>query len=236
MKTIEKRISELDKDEITNSLNNKGYTVIKGFIADNECEILKKLYDTGNFRKTVVMERHRYGRGEYKYFDYPLPDLPSAIREQLYPLLSAIANSWMKALKNNTLFPGSHSQLLKQCRDNTQLKPTVLILKYGKGGFNSLHQDIYGDVYFPLQAVLFLSQPDEDYTGGEFVMTEQVPKAQSKPIVLQPKKGDMLIFTTNYRPVKGLKGHYRVTMKHGVSEITGGERYALGIIFHDAVS
>jgi hypothetical protein len=140
----------------------------------------------------------------------------------------------MKALNTDIAFPSSLEMLHKQCRDNNQTKPTALILKYGEGGFNTLHQDIYGDVYFPMQAVVMLSEPGEDYTGGEFVLTEQTPRAQSKAIVLKPAKGDMLIFTTNFRPVKGSKGYYRVTMKHGVSEVHSGKRMTMGIIFHDA--
>lgn len=142
----------------------------------------------------------------------------------------------MKVLNIETTFPTTHQELLQQCHSNNQNKATVLILKYGKGGHNTLHQDLYGDVYFPIQTVLFLNEPEQDFTGGEFVLTQQTPRAQSKAIVLKPKKGDMVIFTTNFRPVKGSKGYYRVNMKHGVSEIHSGERHTLGIIFHDALS
>lgn len=182
------------------------------------------------------MERYRFGLGEYKYFNYPLPDLIQTIRKTIYPSLAPIANYWMKVLNIDTKFPDTFQELQARCHANNQLKPTVLILKYGKGGHNTLHQDLYGDVYFPIQTVLFLNKPDEDFTGGEFVLTQQTPRAQSKVIVLKPKKGDMLIFTTNFRPVKGSKGYYRVNMKHGVSEIQSGERHTLGIIFHDALS
>jgi hypothetical protein len=195
------------------------------------------LYDNPKgYRKTVVMERYRFGLGEYKYFDYPLPELVQAIRENIYPKLTPIANLWMKVLKIDKIFPKTLRELLALCHSNDQLKPTPLILNYGVGGFNTLHQDMYGDVYFPLQTVLFLNEPDKDYTGGEFVITQQTPRAQSKAIVLKPKKGDMLIFTTNFRPIKGTKGYYRVNMKHGVSELHSGKRYTLGVIFHDAVS
>ena len=182
------------------------------------------------------MERYRFGLGEYKYFNYPLPNLIQNIRENIYPKLAPIANAWMKVLNIHKIFPNTHQELLKQCNDNNQTKATVLILKYGKGGYNTLHQDLYGEIYFPIQTVLFLNEPDEDFTGGEFVLTQQTPRAQSKAIVLKPKKGDMLIFTTNFRPVKGTKGYYRVNMKHGVSAIHSGERHTLGIIFHDALS
>ena len=182
------------------------------------------------------MERYRFGLGEYKYFDYPLPSIIQTLREEIYPKLAPIANLWMKVLKVEKRFPDSFDELQAQCHANNQLKPTPLILKYGKGGFNTLHQDLYGDVYFPLQTVFFLNEPDTDFTGGEFVMTQQTPRAQSKAIVLKPKKGEMLIFTTNFRPVKGKRGYYRVNMKHGVSELYSGERHTMGVIFHDALS
>jgi hypothetical protein len=182
------------------------------------------------------MERYRFGLGEYKYFNYPLPGLIQTIRENVYNQLLQVANQWMKALNINRQFPGTFSGLQTLCHANNQTKPAVLILKYGKGGHNTLHQDLYGDIFFPIQLVLFLNEPGEDYTGGEFVLTQQTPRAQSKAMVLTPGKGDMLLFTTNFRPVKGNKGYYRVNMKHGVSEVQEGERHTLGIIFHDAVN
>lgn len=231
------KIATLQWSCIAESLNNKGYAIIPEFFTAEECDSLANLYDNPTlYRKTVVMERHRFGLGEYKYFNYPLPEVIASVRQKIYPYLSAIANTWMKALNINVLFPKQLEQLHEQCRSNNQLKPTVLILKYGKGGFNTLHQDLYGDVYFPLQAVVMLTQPETDYTGGEFVLTEQVPKAQSKAIVLKPNKGDMLIFTTNFRPAKSSKGYYRAAMRHGVSEVQSGKRMAMGIIFHDAVT
>ncbi|RWX00850.1 2OG-Fe(II) oxygenase [Flavobacterium cerinum] len=237
MNTIEKKIATFSWDQIAEDLNTKGYTVIPRFLSGQECEVITSLYDTPSlYRKTVIMERHRFGLGEYKYFNYPLPDTIASIRKSIYPYLSAVANLWMKALNINTVFPSQLETLHEQCRNNNQTKPTVLVLKYGKGGFNTLHQDIYGDVFFPMQAVIMLNEPGEDYTGGEFVLTEQIPRAQSKAIVLKPVKGDMLIFTTNFRPVKGTKGYYRVNMKHGVSEVHNGKRMALGIIFHDATT
>jgi hypothetical protein len=206
-------------------------------LTDKDCVDLKaNYYKADFFRKTVVMERYRFGVGEYKYFNYPLPEHIQQIRTDIYPHLAHIANAWFKALKINRQFPSKHTEFLQQCRKSNQQKATVLILKYSKGGFNTLHQDLYGEIYFPIQAVLFLNEPDKDYTGGEFVLTEQIPRAQSKVIVLKPKKGDMLIFTTNFRPVKGTRGYYRVHMKHGVSEVHSGERHTLGIIFHDAES
>lgn len=237
MNSIEQKIAVFSWDQIAEDLNTKGYTIIPKFLSGNECDDIASLYNNVSiYRKTVVMERHRFGLGEYKYFTYPLPDIIATIRKNIYPYLSAISNLWMKALNIDTVFPGHLETLHEQCRNNNQVKPTVLLLKYGKGGFNTLHQDIYGDVYFPMQAVIMLNEPEKDYTGGEFVLIEQTPRAQSKAIVLKPAKGDMLIFTTNFRPVKGSKGYYRVNMKHGVSEVHNGNRMALGIIFHDAIT
>lgn len=171
---------------------------------------------------------------EYKYFQYPLPALVQQLRETVYPRLAPVANQWMKALGIPSRYPLTHAALLEECKAAGQYKPTALILQYGQGGHNTLHQDLYGDVFFPFQLVLFLSQPGHDHDGGEFVLVEQRPRAQSKAMVLRPGRGDMLIFTTNFRPVKGSKGYYRVNMKHGVSEVTNGYRYTLWVIFHDA--
>ncbi len=237
MENIIKKIEETDWDNITERMHQNGFAIIPHLLTDRRCEELKEGYNnTFLYRKTVVMERYRFGLGEYKYFNYPLPDIIQTVRTNIYPHLAPIANAWFKALNIDQQFPLSHAELLQQCHDNNQLKATVVILKYGKGGHNTLHQDLYGDVYFPIQSVLFLNKPDEDFTGGEFVLTQQTPRAQSKAIVLKPKKGDVLIFTTNFKPVKGIKGYYRVNMKHGVSEVHSGERHTLGIIFHDGLS
>ncbi|ASU36572.1 2OG-Fe(II) oxygenase [Mucilaginibacter xinganensis] len=237
MNSIDTRIEAINWPLVTNTMNTNGYAIIPGLVHLDECNTLIENYGaTGSYRKTVVMERHRFGQGEYKYFLYPLPQIIQQLRVQVYPKLAPIANNWMRVLNIQTTFPDSFAALQQLCHDNTQDKPTALILKYGPGGFNTLHQDLYGDVYFPMQMVVFLSEPGEDYTGGEFVLTEQVPRAQSKAIVLKPRKGDVLIFTTNFRPVKGTKGYYRVNMKHGVSALHTGGRYTLGVIFHDALS
>jgi len=234
---MNKLIEHTNWNQVTHEMHEKGYSLIPAFLPEEICnELINGYSNPSTYRKTVVMERYRFGLGEYKYFDYPLPDLISQLRAGIYPHLAPIANTWFKVLQLDGQFPLTHQELLQQCHSNHQHKATVLILKYGKGGHNTLHQDLYGDIYFPIQLVLFLSEPDGDYTGGEFVLTEQVPRAQSKAIVLKPKKGDMLIFTTNFRPVKGNKGYYRVNMKHGVSEVHSGSRYTLGIIFHDALS
>lgn len=237
MQNITTTIASVNWDDVTEQMHEKGYAVISRLLPNAQCDDLKAGYNNPDaYRKTVVMERYRFGLGEYKYFNYPLPAIIQSIRESVYPKLAPIANAWMKVLNIDTRFPDKFEELQALCHANGQLKPTPLILKYGPGGFNTLHQDLYGDVYFPMQAVLFLNQPDEDYSGGEFVLVQQTPRAQSQAIVLKLNKGDMLIFTTNFRPVKGSKGYYRVNMKHGVSEVHGGERYTLGIIFHDALS
>ncbi|MBZ9630448.1 2OG-Fe(II) oxygenase [Salegentibacter sp. LM13S] len=237
MENLKTRITTTDWQSVAESMNEKGYAYIPEILTDDQCEKLIQAYDNEYaYRKTVIMERYRFGLGEYKYFDYPLPKIIQTLRESIYPKLSPIANLWMKVLKIEKSFPDTLEELQLLCHQSNQLKPTPLILKYGKGGFNTLHQDLYGEVYFPMQAVLFLNDPERDFTGGEFVLTQQVPRAQSKAIVLKPKKGDVLIFTTNFRPVKGTRGYYRANMRHGVSEVTKGDRHTLGIIFHDATS
>lgn len=237
MENIIQRIAHADWSGIAEEMHQNGFAILPRLLTDEQCEALKAGYGSSSqYRKTVVMARHRFGLGEYKYFDYPLPDLIQAIRTEMYVRLVPIANAWSSALNLGTQFPPGHGDFLRRCHQVGQQKATVLILKYGKGGFNTLHQDLYGEVYFPMQIVLFLDEPDEDYTGGEFVMTQQIPRAQSKAIVLRPKKGDVLIFTTNFKPERGSKGYYRVNMKHGVSEVKSGSRHTLGIIFHDASS
>lgn len=226
---------EITDPQIYESLNKNGYAILGNVLNEEECKSLIAMYDNSKlFRKTIAMERYRFGAGEYKYFTYPLPDIIHQLREKLYLILYPVANTWFKVLNIDFQFPNTHKAFIKTCNSHNQTLATPLILKYGEGGHNTLHQDLYGDIYFPLQAVIFLNQPNEDYTGGEFAMTEQIPRAQSKAIVLQPNLGDILIFTTQLRPQKGTKGYYRVNMKHGVSEVHSGERHTLGIIFHDA--
>jgi len=237
MQTITARLKAKDWDKSTDELHERGYAVIPGVLTKKECDDLVASYTIGNlYRKTIQMERYRFGAGEYKYFQYPLPALITEIRQTVYPYIAPVANKWMEVLNIETRFPATHEALKKRCREHNQDKPTVLILKYGKDGFNTLHQDLYGEVYFPLQLVLFLNEPGTEYTGGEFVLTEQIPRAQSKANVLQPGRGDMLLFTTNFRPARGSRGYYRVNMKHGVSPLHSGNRHTLGIIFHDALS
>lgn len=232
---IAERIIQFDKDDITESLHAKGYALVKQMIGVADCENLVQHYnDEGSYRKTVIMEHHGYGLGEYKYFQYLLPPLVQQLREGIYPVLAPVANQWMQVLNIAQQYPPELAGLLELCHAREQLRPTALILKYRVGGYNALHQDLYGEVFFPMQLVLFLDEPGKDYDGGEFVLIEQRPRMQSKPVVLRPAKGDMLIFTTNFRPVKGSRGYYRVNMKHGVSEVTAGTRHTLGVIFHDA--
>lgn len=236
-KVISDKISGIDWQRVTEEVNEKGYALVLQFLPNQYCEQLIGEYDNSDlYRKTITMERHGFGLGEYKYFKYPLPDLIQTVRREIYPKLTPVANTWMKVLNIKRQLPDQFDEFQRLCHDNNQTKPTVLILKYGKGGHNTLHQDLYGNIFFPFQLVLFLNEPDDDYTGGEFVLTQHTPRAQSKAIVLRPSKGDMLILTTNFRPVKGSKGYYRVQMKHGISEVHDGDRHTLGIIFHDALS
>ena len=228
--------SSCDWHSVGEQMDAKGFALMPQVLDREICDEFIANYDDLNYRKTVVMERHRFGQGEYKYFGYPLPSLLQTAREEIYPHLALIANRWAEQLRADIRYPETFSIFQERCRRNGQLKPTPLILKYGKGGFNTLHQDLYGEVYFPMQVAFFLNEPDEDYTGGEFVLAEQIPRAQSKAIVLRPRRGDMIVFTTSSRPVLGVKGHYRANMRHGVSEVTSGERHTLGVIFHDAHS
>ncbi|MBL4827390.1 MAG: 2OG-Fe(II) oxygenase [Spongiibacteraceae bacterium] len=237
MSDISDKVEKIDWHLICADLHEKGFALVPGFLSSKQCRQVIRLYDSEqNFRKKVVMERYGYGLGEYQYFDYPLPTIVQEIREQLYPKLVPVANTWMSELKIDWQFPNTLKAFQAQCHANQQLKPTPLILKYDKGGFNALHQDMYGDVYFPLQSVFLLNEPGTDFSGGELVLTQQIPRAQSTVNVLIPEKGDMLLFASNFRAVKGLKAFRRVTMKHGVSPLHSGQRHTLGVIFHDAVS
>ncbi len=237
MSAIKDKINATAWHEVIDDIAGNGYAVVPNFMSEQNCKVLIDNYENKvGYRKTVTMARHRFGLGEYKYYDYPLPPIIQVLREEIYSRLAPMANGWMNALRIDVSYPKTLNQLHQHCKEHNQLKPTPLILKYGKGGFNTLHQDLYGDVYFPLQVAIFLNEPEVDYTGGEFVLTQQNPRAQSKATVLRPNKGDMLIFPTRYKPVMGARGYHRTTMKHGVSEVTSGERYVMGIIFHDAVS
>lgn len=234
---IKAQLAAVDWQAATMHLHENGYALLPGMLPADTCRELVADYNSPErYRKTIVMERYRFGLGEYKYFKYPLPPLLQTLREAFYPHLAPVANIWMTALNLDTRYPDTLEAFHRQCREQGQTLPAVLILQYGPGGHNTLHQDLYGSVYFPIQLVLFLDEPGSDYTGGEFVLTAQVPRAQSRAIVLQPKQGDVLLFTTSFRPVKGTKGYYRSNMKHGVSAVHKGTRRTLGIIFHDAGS
>jgi hypothetical protein len=220
---------------VSGELDAQGNTVIKGILAPDECDEIRLLYDKDElFRSHVVMERHGFGRGEYRYFRYPLPDLITRLRTSKYPHLVPIANKWNEAMGIDISFPTTHAEYVRRCHDAGQDKPTPLILKYGAGDYNCLHQDLYGDHVFPLQIAVLLSEPEKDFTGGEFVMTEQRPRMQSRPMVVPLRKGDGVVFAVHHRPVQGRKNVYRVNLRHGVSRIHSGNRYTLGIIFHDA--
>jgi hypothetical protein len=217
-------------------LDQDGCAVLRSLLRPETCDDISALYAQSEpFRSQVIMARHGFGRGEYKYFKYPLPDLVARLRSALYPRLVPIANRWHQQMGLPSHFPDTHQDFLERCHAAGQTRPTPLLLQYGPQDYNCLHQDLYGEHVFPLQVAILLSEPDEDFTGGEFVLTEQRPRMQSRPQVVDLKKGDALIFAVNQRPVKGLRGYYRVTMRHGVSRLRSGKRHTLGIIFHDAL-
>ena len=236
MPSIAELIDALDWKAAGESLSARGYAVTRAILSPEECASLIALYsDKRRFRSQVVMERYRFGFGDYKYFANPLPDLVSELRTAAYPLLARVANEWAEALGEKApRFPDEHAEFLKICHKTGQTKPTPLLLHYEAGGYNCLHQDIYGEVAFPLQMVLLLGQPGRDWEGGEFLLVEQQPRAQSKAEVVAANQGEAILFTTRTRPVRGTRGYYRVNMKHGVSRVHRGTRYTLGIIFHDA--
>ncbi len=217
------------------SLDENGYAKLPTLLTPAECNGLSEMYPRENlYRSTINMQRYRFGKGEYRYFSYPLPPLIQHLRESLYSPLAVLANEWMLRLNIETRFPANHQGLIQECHSKGQNRPTPLILRYQTGGYNTLHQDLYGDVYFPFQVVFVLSEPGKDFEGGEFILVEQLPRAQSRAVVVPLHQGDALIFTTNYRPAQGSRGYYRAKMKHGISPLRSGTRYAMGIIFHDA--
>ena len=234
-KTIDERVAAVPWKQVSRDLNAEGNAVIKGILSPSECDEVRSLYQKDKiFRSHIVMERHGFGRGEYRYFGYPLPELIAAMRTSLYPHLVSIANDWNEAMGINVRYPATHADYIQRCHRAGQNKPTPLILKYGIDDYNCLHQDLYGEHIFPLQIAVLLSEPDKDFTGGEFVMTEQRPRMQSRPIVVPLRKGDGVVFAVHHRPVQGKKSVYRVNLRHGVSRLRSGSRYTLGIIFHDA--
>lgn len=232
--TLEGRVDALDWDRIGEQLDRRGFAVTEGLLDGEERAGLAALFDDGQFRSTVDMARHRFGDGRYRYFDHPLPEAIAALRGSFYAHLAPIANEWSRRLRGDEEFPLEHVELLERCAAAGQHRPTPLILRYGEGDWNALHQDLYGDIYFPFQILTILSRPGVDFEGGEFVLVEQRPRAQSRAHVVKAEQGAFVIFPTHHRPNLGKSGYHRIGLRHGVSTITSGSRTALGIIFHDA--
>jgi hypothetical protein len=233
--TISEHVAALDWPAIAASLDADGYAIVPSLLSPAECGSLAALYQSPkSFRSRVVMARHGYGRGEYQYFAYPLPDIVSELRTALYPPLAEIANRWNEAMRMAVRYPQDHASFLDHCHRAGQVKPTPLLLRYGDGDYNRLHQDLYGEHVFPLQATILLSAPGADFSGGEFVLVEQKPRLQSRAEVVPLGQGDAVIFAVRQRPVHGARGVHRVNLRHGVSRLRSGHRMTLGIIFHDA--
>jgi hypothetical protein len=229
------RVDAIDWQRVEDELDAQGCAVLKQLLAPNECGALAALYsDDAHFRSRIVMSRHGFGRGEYKYFSYPLPDLVAQLRPVLYARLCGIANRWNEAMGIDIRYPERHEAFLKRCHDAGQTRPTPLLLQYEAGDYNCLHQDLYGEHVFPLQVAILLSQPGRDFEGGEFVLTEQRPRMQSRAEVVALTQGDAVAFAVHHRPVQGTRGSYRVNLRHGVSRLRSGRRHTVGVIFHDA--
>jgi uncharacterized protein len=232
---LRRQLAKVDWDLAGENLDARGFAVIDGLLSRQECQTIASLYaDEAKFRSRILMARHGFGRGQYKYFCHPLPSLIATLRSEAFPSLARIANRWNEIMAIKERYPESHAAYLKRCHDAGQTRPTPLLLQYGPGDFNCLHQDLYGDLAFPLQVAVLLSRPGEDFTGGEFVLTEQRPRMQSRPSVVPLRQGDAVVFPVHHRPARGVRGHYRVNMRHGVSEVLSGRRHTLGVIFHDA--
>jgi uncharacterized protein len=232
---VRERVDDLDWADLEAQLDAVGHALTPALLTEAECAELAGLFDGGHFRSTIDMARHRFGDGRYRYFDHPLPELIAALRASFYPHLAHVANRWSERLRGDTpTFPARHDELLDRCGAAGQSRPTPLLLRYGPGDWNALHQDLYGAVFFPFQVLTVLAQRGTDYDGGEFVLLEQRPRAQSRAHVLTPDQGQFVIFPTRERPARGRAGYHRVGMRHGVSTVTSGERTALGVIFHDA--
>ena len=232
--TIGERVAALPWPELQAALDAQGFAQTPAILSAGECRELARLYEAGRFRRTIDMARHGFGEGEYRYFDHPLPEAIAELRVAFYPPLAEAANRWAEWLGEDVTYPGELETFLERCHAVGQTRPTPLILRYGPGGWNALHQDLYGEVAFPFQVVTLLDRPGEDFEGGEFVLLEQRPRRQSRAHVQQLRRGAFLIFTTRQRPVPGGRGFYRAAMRHGVSTVTAGRRTALGVIFHDA--
>jgi hypothetical protein len=229
------RIAQADWPTLRSDLDRQGFAILPGLLGGETCAELAAWYDDpARFRSRIVMERHGFGRGEYQYFRYPLPRVVDTLRQDFYAHLAPIANDWHARMDLAERFPPSHREFIARCHQAGQSRPTPLLLRYGPGDYNCLHQDLYGQHVFPLQVIVLLSRPGEDFTGGELVMTEQRPRMQSRPMVLPVRQGDAAIIASSQRPVQGTRGSYRVNLRHGVSRVHGGTRHTLGIVLHDA--
>jgi hypothetical protein len=229
------RVAAIDWPSIARSLDERGWATIDRLLSAEECDALAGLYeDETRFRSRVVMARHGFGRGEYRYFAYPLPALVGGLRTALYPHLAPVANRWSETMGLGVRYPAAHADFIARCHDAGQTRPTPLLLRYGAGDYNCLHQDLYGEHVFPLQLTVLLSAPGDDFTGGAFVLTEQRPRMQSRAEVVSLAQGGAVVFAVDSRPVQGTRGPYRVKLRHGVSTVNSGRRHTLGIIFHDA--
>jgi hypothetical protein len=225
----------LDWERVARDLDAEGNALLEDVLSVDECQAIAALYpEEEHFRSRVVMGRHGFGRGEYKYFNYPLPEVVEGLRNALYPRLAPVANRWNVAMGLSVQYPERHADFIRRCHDAGQIRPTPLLLQYGEGDYNCLHQDLYGEHVFPIQVAILLSEPGEDFAGGEFVLTEQRPRMQSRPEVVPLRQGDAVAFAVHHRPVQGTRGAYRVNLRHGVSRLRSGRRHTLGIIFHDA--
>ena len=233
--SAERRVERYDWKPLASELDAHGAAVMEELLSAEECAEIAALYrHEEHFRSRIVMARHGFGKGEYRYFKYPLPELLQDLRTALYARLAGIANAWSERMRIESRYPATHADFLKECHDAGQTRPTPLLLQYGAGDFNALHQDLYGDLAFPIQVAILLSEPGRDFIGGEFVLTEQRPRMQSRVEVVPLRQGDAVAFAVHNRPVQGAKGIYRVNMRHGVSRIRSGRRHTVGIIFHDA--
>ncbi|WP_149110270.1 2OG-Fe(II) oxygenase [Limnoglobus roseus] len=234
-KSVGDRVDALDWTAISRELDTHGCAVVTSLLLAAQCEAIRQMYsDDALFRSRVVMSRHGFGRGEYQYFTYPLPEVVQSLRVSMYPRLAPIANRWNETMEIDVRFPAEHVAFIERCHSAGQPRPTPLLLQYGANDFNCLHQDVYGEHVFPLQVAILLNEPGVDFTGGEFVLTEQRPRMQSRVEVVPLRRGDGVIFPVRHRPVQGGRGSYRVNLKHGVSRVRSGSRHTLGIIFHDA--
>jgi hypothetical protein len=232
---IDSRVRAYDWPSVSDHLDAHGWAIFTKLLTARECDAIAGLYDDDRrFRSHVVMARHGFGRGEYKYFTYPLPDKIADLRTALYPRLVGIANRWNESMGIAVRYPDAHADFIERCHKAGQTRPTPLLLQYVEGDFNALHQDLYGEHVFPLQVAILLSEPEKDFTGGEFVLTEQRPRMQSRAEVVPLRRGDGVVFAVHHRPVQGTRGTYRVTLRHGVSRLRSGHRHTVGVIFHDA--